>query len=86
MKIGLKRINMQKEVIVEALLDSMAIRLVISLKFTRKQKFKLKKMERCHMQVHPSGNYISIVISSPNHISLPSTVATFFIIRLMAVL
>ena len=28
-------------------------------------------MQRCHMQAYPSGNYIPIVISSPNHISLP---------------
>jgi len=40
-KIGLERINIQKEVIVEALLDSSAIGLVMSLKFTRKQWFKL---------------------------------------------
>ena len=45
-KIGLKRIDMQKEVIVEALLDSEAIELVISLEFTRKQEFKLKKIKR----------------------------------------
>jgi len=30
-------------------------------------------MQRCHMhmQAHPSGNYIPIVILSPNHINLP---------------
>jgi len=38
------------------------------------------------MQVHPSGNHIPMVISSPNHISLPSTVATFLATHLMAVL
>ena len=27
--------------------------------------------DSCHMQVHPSGNYISIVISSPNYTSPP---------------
>jgi len=40
----------------------------------------------CHMQVHPSRNYIPVVISSPNYTSLPSTVATFFATCLMAVL
>ena len=45
-KIGLKRINIQKRVIVEALLNSRATELVISLKFVRKQGFKLKKIKR----------------------------------------
>jgi len=44
-KIGLEKIDIQKEVIVEALLDSGAMRLVMSSKFTRKQGFKLKKIE-----------------------------------------
>jgi len=35
-KIGLEKIDTQKEVIIEALLDSGAIRLVISLEFVRK--------------------------------------------------
>jgi len=42
-KIGLERIDMQKEVTMEVLLDSSAIELVISSEFTRKQGFKLKK-------------------------------------------
>jgi len=45
-KIGLERIDIQEGVIVEALLDSEAIGLVISLEFARKQGFKLKKRER----------------------------------------
>jgi len=45
-KIGLERIDTQEEVMVEALLDSRATGLVMSLEFTRKQKFKLKKIER----------------------------------------
>ena len=45
-KIGLERINMQKGIMVEALLDSRATWLVMSSKFTRKQGFKLKKLER----------------------------------------
>jgi len=45
-KIGLEKINMQEEVTVEALLDSGAIGLVMSLEFARKQGFKLKKIEK----------------------------------------
>ena len=44
-KISLKRINTQEGVIVEALLDSGATRLVMSLEFVRKQRFKFKKIE-----------------------------------------
>ena len=45
-KIRLERIDMQEGVIVEALLDSGAMGLVMSLEFARKQGFKLKKIER----------------------------------------
>jgi len=45
-KIGLERIDIQKEIMVEALLDSGATELVISLEFVRKQGFKLKKLDR----------------------------------------
>ena len=45
-KIGLERIDTQERVTVEALLDSGAMGLVISLEFARKQGFKLKKLER----------------------------------------
>jgi len=45
-KIGLERIDMQKEVTVEVLLNNGTMWLVMSLKFTRKQRFKLKKIER----------------------------------------
>jgi len=44
-KIGLERINTQEDVMVEALLDSGVMRLVMSLEFARKQRFKLKKIE-----------------------------------------
>ena len=44
-KIGLERIDIQKGVIVEALLDSRAMRLVMSSEFAKKQGFKLKKIE-----------------------------------------
>ena len=46
MKIGLKRINTQKGITVEVLLDSGATELVISLEFAKKQGFKLKKIDR----------------------------------------
>jgi len=45
-KIGLKRIDMQEGVTVEALLDSGAMGLVMSSEFARKQGFKLKKLKR----------------------------------------
>ena len=45
-KIGLEKINTQERVTVEVLLDIGAMELVISLKFSRKQRFKLKKIER----------------------------------------
>ena len=45
-KIGLERLDMQEGITVEALLDSRATGLVMSSEFTRKQGFKLKKLER----------------------------------------
>ena len=45
-KIGLERIDTQKGIMVEALLDSGATGLVISLEFARKQGFKLKKLDK----------------------------------------
>ena len=45
-KIGLERVDIQEGITVEALLDSGAIGLVMSLEFTRKQEFKLKKIEK----------------------------------------
>ena len=47
-KIGLKRINTQEGITVEALLDSdsKATELVMSSEFTKKQRFRLKKIER----------------------------------------
>ena len=45
-KIGLKRIDTQEEIMVEALLDSGATGLVMSSEFVKKQGFKLKKLER----------------------------------------
>ena len=46
MKIELEKIDIQEEVTVEALLDSNATGLVMSSEFTRKQGFKLEKIER----------------------------------------
>ena len=45
-KIGLERIDTQKGITVEALLDSRATGLVMSSEFAKKQDFKLKKLER----------------------------------------
>ena len=45
-KIGLKQEDDKERVIMEALLDSRAIGLVMSLEFARKNKFKKKKLER----------------------------------------
>jgi len=45
-KIGLERVDTQEEVTVEALLDSGATGLVMSSEFVRKQRFKLKKIEK----------------------------------------
>jgi len=44
-KIGLERIDIQEGVTVEVLLDSGATELVMSSEFTRKQRFKLKKIK-----------------------------------------
>jgi len=45
-RIRLERLDTQERIIVEALLDSGATGLVMSSEFTRKQGFKLKKLER----------------------------------------
>ena len=45
-KIGLKRIDIQKGIMVGALLDSRTTGLVMSSEFAKKQGFKLKKLER----------------------------------------
>ena len=42
--------------------------------------------EYCHVQVHPSGNYIPAVILPLNHTSLSSTTAIFFATYLVAVM
>jgi len=45
-KIGLERVDTQKDVIVKVLLNSRVTILVMSLEFIRKQKFKLRKLEK----------------------------------------
>jgi len=45
-KIRLERIDMQEGIMVKVSLDSRTTRLVISLEFSKKQGFKLKKLER----------------------------------------
>ena len=45
-KIRLERIDTQEGITVEALLDSGAIRLVMSSEFAKKQRFKMKRLER----------------------------------------
>jgi len=45
-KIGLEKIDIQKEIIVEVLLDSRTTKLMMSSEFTRKLRFKLKKLEK----------------------------------------
>ena len=46
-RIRLERIDIQKKVMVETLLDSRVIELIISLEFIKKQRFKLKKTYLC---------------------------------------
>ena len=59
--------------------------LVISNQFT-KQAILIAVHNTYHIQVHPSRNYIPIVILSLNHTSPPSIAATFLITYLMVVL
>jgi len=56
-KIGLERIDTQEGITVEALLDSGATGLVISSKFTRKQGFKLKRLERLMQVRNVDGSF-----------------------------
>ena len=76
MKIGLERIDMQEGITVKALLDSGAMRLVISSEFTRKQGFKLKKLERLVQvrnvdgtfnQEGPIENMVEVVVATTRH-------------------
>jgi len=56
-KIGLERIDMQEGITVEALLDSGATGLVMSSEFTKKQGFKLKKLERLMQVRNMDGSF-----------------------------
>ena len=44
------------------------------------------RVESVICQVHSSGNYITVVILPSNHTSLPSTMATFLVTRLVVVM
>ena len=56
-KIGLERLDMQKGIMVEALLDSGATGLVMSSEFARKKGFKLKKLERPMQVRNVNGSF-----------------------------
>ena len=56
-KIGLEKLDMQKRITVEALLDSGATGLVMSSEFARKQGFKLKKLERPIQMRNVDGSF-----------------------------
>jgi len=45
-KIGLKQKDDEEEIVVEVLIDSRVTELVTSLEFTRKKKFRKKKLDR----------------------------------------
>jgi len=56
-KIRLERVDTQEGITVEVLLDSGATGLVISLKFARKQWFKLKRMEKLIYMRNVDGSF-----------------------------
>jgi len=56
-KTALEIIDIQEEVTVEVLLDSRMMKLVISLEFVRKQKFKLKKIKRLIYVRNVNGSF-----------------------------
>ena len=56
-KIGLERLDTQEGITVEALLDSRATGLVMSLEFARKKGFKLKKLERPMQERNVDGSF-----------------------------
>jgi len=56
-KIGLERIDTQKGITVEALLDSEAMGLVMSSEFVKKKGFKLKKLERLMQVRNVDGSF-----------------------------
>jgi len=56
-KIGLERIDTQEGITVEALLDSGVTGLVMSSEFTKKQGFKLKKLERPVQMKNVDGSF-----------------------------
>jgi len=56
-KIGLGKIDTQEKVTVKTLLDSRATRLVISLEFARKLRFKLKKIDESIYMRNMDGSF-----------------------------
>ena len=56
-KIGLERLDMHERITVEALLDSGAMRLIMSSEFARKKGFKLKKLERLMQVRNVDGSF-----------------------------
>ena len=56
-KIGLEQINIQEGVTVEVLLDSRTMEFVMSLEFTRKQRFNLKKIKRLIYVRNMNGSF-----------------------------
>ena len=56
-KIGLNRIDTQEGVTVEILLNSKTIELVMSSEFSRKQEFKLKKVEKSIYVRYVDGSF-----------------------------
>ena len=56
-KIGLERLDIQEGITVEALLDSGATGLVMSLEFARKKEFKLKKLKRPMQVRNVNGSF-----------------------------
>ena len=65
-KIRLERIDIQEGIIVEALLDNRVTGLVISSDFARKQRFKLKKLERPMYVRNPNPSQSLSTLSSYN--------------------
>jgi len=61
-KIKLKRIDTEEEVIVEALLKSSVTSFIMSLEFARKQRFKLKKTERLVYMRNVDGIFMSGIV------------------------
>ena len=60
-KIELARVDIQKRITVEELLDSEAAKLVVSIEFIRKYKLKLKRLEKSFYKEYRERIKINIV-------------------------